>query len=117
MFLRVFDFRMKCLFCHTSHDEKYICNARCEARISMILNWKSPGRTRQLTIPESMPGVFNRGHGKKRPTPVVIATIELSSSDEEAPPPIKLHRLARKSMKPNKRRCVKCEDFLASCTW
>ena len=63
--------RMDCLFCRQSHPDTYICEARCEARLSAI--WAKPKRLHQLTLEECMPNCManrKRTRGKKRPASV-----------------------------------------------
>ena len=62
---------MNCLFCHQDHDTAYICEARCEARLSAILRMPVNRGSRQLTIQECMER-GKRVRGKKRPAAPVI---------------------------------------------
>ena len=57
---------MDCIFCNQKHPESYICEARCEARLSAILRLPINYGPRQLTIQESLERGRHR-RGKKRP--------------------------------------------------
>ena len=59
---------MECLFCRKPHSESYVCEQRCEARLSAI--WAAPRKLHQMTIEECLPSCFaneKRQKGKKRP--------------------------------------------------
>ena len=63
---------MLCLFCEKPHADSYMCEERCEARVSAILALPIKREPRQLTLYECMDfGVKKavRARGKKRPTP------------------------------------------------
>ena len=63
---------MNCLFCGQDHSEAYVCEARCEARLSAILRMPINHGPRQLTIHESL-ARGRRQRGKKRPAePIII---------------------------------------------
>ena len=76
---------MKCLFCKQDHSDTFICEQRCEARLSAI--WAPSRRLHQLTIEECMPNCLanqKRSRGKKRPAavPTVFGKIKLTTEGE-----------------------------------
>ena len=70
---------MLCLFCDKPHADSYICEERCEARVSAILAMPLIKTKRQLTLFECMRFKDRTDgsmvpKGKKRPAPLPIAT-------------------------------------------
>ena len=70
---------MICLFCEKDHADSYICEERCEARVSAMLAMPVSRTSRQLTLFECMSfkkksDMAPLSKGKKRPTPVPLET-------------------------------------------
>ena len=66
---------MLCLFCDKAHADSYICEERCEARVSAILALPIKKEPRQLTLYECMNFGMKKSmkaRGKKKPTPPPI---------------------------------------------
>ena len=77
---------MLCLFCDKAHADSYMCEERCEARVSAILALPLKREPRQLTLYECMDfGVKKaiRARGKKKPSPppIEIGNYEIKNND------------------------------------
>ena len=81
---------MLCLFCDKLHADSFMCEERCEARVSAILSLPMKKEPRQLTLFECMD--FDnkkalRARGKKRPSP---PPLEIGTKETRIPRKIKM---------------------------